>query len=222
MNTNNTKRIFFWVGFVVVLGLIIWGLIVAVDKGSNRKELAYTPKDVILTDHITGSESAPVTIIEYSDFQCPACALFYPIVERLLKEMPDKVKLVYRHFPLPQHSNAINAAVASEASSLQGKFWEMYSKLFQGQSDWENKSDKDAEAIFIGYAEEIGLNKEQFIKDLKNTTLKDRVDEDLKDGIKIGINSTPTFFVNGKAITNPRSYEEFKTIIEDAIKTNTK
>ncbi|MCL5782217.1 MAG: DsbA family protein [Patescibacteria group bacterium] len=209
------KRILFWLGFIVVLGFIIWGLIVALQKPVNGTS-AGAPSPISTIDHVKGPENAPVTIIEFSDFQCPACEAYYSLVSKIVNDYPDTVRLVYRHFPLPQHPNAIPAAMASEAASAQGKFWEMYDLLFSNHADWTELADPTD--VFIGYAGKIGLNVEQFKQDISSSTLKARVQANADEAVKIGVNYTPSFFVNGKIINNPQSYEEFKAIIEKAAK----
>jgi protein-disulfide isomerase len=217
----NIKRLIFWTVFVLILGLIVWGLVVAMNKPSVGPTLA-APAPVSLADHILGPADAKVTLIEYSDFQCPACELYYQIIEQLVNESSTTMRLVYRHFPLDevlpdgkvQHPNADGAAMASEAAGVQGKFWEMYRLLFGNHADWTELSDPTS--VFVGYATKLGLNVDQFKKDLTNQSLRDAIQADKNEGMSIGINSTPTFFVNGKTIVNPQGYEAFKAIIDAA------
>jgi protein-disulfide isomerase len=211
----NTKRIAFWLGFLAILGLIIWGLVVAMNKTPGTGIKLGTPSPISTADHVRGSADAPVTIIEYSDFQCPACALYYPLVEKVLNESTTTVRFVYRHFPLyPQpHKNANIAAYASEAAGLQGKFWEMYQLLFENQKSWENLA--DPMSVYEGYATRIGLNVESFKKDIASDGVKKKVQTDKDEAIALGVNSTPTFFVNGRAIVNPQGYEAFKKLIDN-------
>lgn len=213
----NIKRLIFWASFVIILGLIIWGLVVAMNKTPNPGSGLGEPSPVTSIDHVRGPADAPVTIIEYSDFQCPACATYYNLVERLLNESTTTVRFVYRHFPLfpIPHKNAVIASEASEAAALQGKFWEMYSLIFENQRLWETSD--TASQIFEGYAERIGLNVEIYKKDVVSDAVKARVDRDRKEGDSLGINSTPTFFINGKAIINPNNYESFKALVEKAV-----
>jgi protein-disulfide isomerase len=212
----NTKRIIFWASFIIILALIIWGLVVAMNKPVNTAPKLGTPADVTSTDHIRGSASSTVTVIEYSDFQCPACAAFYPLVEKLVNEASTTVRFVYRHFPLYPlpHKNSFIAAQASEAASMQGKFWDMYSLLFENQTAWENSN--TAASIFESYAERIGLNMSVYKKDVDSTAVKARVQRDRDEGDALGVAGTPTFFINGKAVTNPNGYEAFKTLIDTA------
>lgn len=211
----NTRRLIFWTGFIVVLALIIWGLIVAMGRTpASRDQNLGTPAPVGQNDHVKGPDNALVTIIEYSDFQCPACQAYYFVMERVLASSTVPVRLVYRHFPLAQHANAMPASLASEAAGVQGKFWEMYGLLFENYSDWVDLRDPKPE--FAKYASEIGLDLERFNTDMASSTLREKINADYEEGFKIGVNATPTFFVNGKVITNPSSYDEFKTIIEKA------
>lgn len=212
----NTKRIIFWVCFIIVLALIIWGLIVAMNKPVVTGTNLGTPPEVTSDDHVIGNANAATTVIEYSDFQCPACEMFFPAVEAYVKEASSTVRFVYRHYPLPQHQNAPLAAQASEAASKQGKFWEMYRMLFEGQKKWESMSDSDARKEFAGYAASLDLNMDTYTKDLDSAEVKLKIRNDYQNGGTIGINATPTFFVNGKAVTLQPNYASFKAGIEAA------
>lgn len=214
------KRIIFWLCFIVVLGLIVWGLVLAMNKPATPTATLNTPVAVSSTDNVLGPENALVTLTEYSDFQCPACGMYFPVIEKLFSESSTTLRLVYRHFPLPQHANALIASQASEAAALQGQFWPMYRLIFDNQTEWENST--KAREIFMQYAQRLGLNIESFKKDIDSEIVKNKIQANRDEGIKIGINATPTFFVNGKAIANPQGYEQFKTIIQEAIKSSTK
>ncbi len=212
----NTKRIIFWIIFLLVLALIVWGLAVAMNKAPRTGLELGTPPEVVTTDHVRGPANAPVTIIEYSDFQCPACATYYPLVERLVDEASTTVRFVYRHFPLfpIPHKNAFIASQASVAAGMQGKFWEMYRLLFDNQKLWETST--TPAAVFEEYAQRIGLNMTTYKNDVDSDTVKARVQKDRDEGNAIGISGTPTFFINGKAIVNPQGYEPFKALIDEA------
>ena len=209
----NIKRIIFWAAFLIIIVLILWGLVVAMNKPVDSKHVI-PPAPVAVNDHVEGPAKAPVTIIEYGDFQCPACGAYFSLVERLTKEASSTIRLVFRHFPLPQHANAMITSEASEAAALQGKFWEMYRMVYANQSEWSDVP--DAHAVLNGYAVKIGLDMVKFKADIDSASVKAAVLSDQAEGEKIGIDSTPTFFVNGKAITNPQSYEAFKSLIEAA------
>ncbi len=220
MNNENTngrvKRFLTWAGFIVIVALIIWGLIAAQQKAAREKASLILPDQIVVTDHIRGSETAPVTLVEYGDFQCPACRDYHSMVEQVIAaEASSTLRFVFRHFPLSQHPNAIPAAQASEAANIQGKFWDMHNLLFDKQKDWEAISNpKDA---FVAYAKQLGLDEKKFSEDYELQSVRDRINLDYKGGVAARINSTPTFFVNGKQISNPSSYDEFKKIIDDAI-----
>lgn len=213
----NTRRIIFWASFIIILALIIWGMVVAMNKPPREK--VDSPAPISSTDHVIGNPDAKVTLIEYSDFQCPACGAYYPIVSRLITEASTTLRFAYRHFPLPQHPNAMPSAIASEAAANQGKFYEMVDLIFTNQADWTELP--NAIPVFVGYATKLGLDMEKFNADMLATSTQARVEAQNAEGVRIGINATPTFFVNGKIIDNPRSYEQFKAIIDAAATSTT-
>ncbi|MES2471146.1 MAG: thioredoxin domain-containing protein [Patescibacteria group bacterium] len=209
------KTAIIWISTIVVIGLIVWGMIVA-----NRKDGEATPGKLAVAvtnnDHSVGS-SSKVTIVEYSDFQCPACESYHSVLKKLINERGEDFTFVYRHFPLSQiHPNAILGSLAAEAANNQGKFWEMHSMLFEHQSEWSTLPGASAEEKLVSYAQTLGLDVSKFSADLKSEASTRKVNDDYKGGARSGVNSTPTFFVNGVTIDNPRSYEEFVTIIERA------
>jgi len=210
----NTKRIIFWACFLVLLGLIVWGLVAAMGKpqaGSLPK--VGDPAPVTAADHIRGPSDAPVTFIEYSDFQCPACEAYYPVIEHILASSTVPIRFVYRHFPLPQHANAALSARASEAAGLQGKFWEMYALLFANHTEWTELA--DPHAVFAGYAERIGLNAARFKTDIDGPVAKAAVQASLDEATRMGLGWTPTFFLNGTLI-QPQSYDQLAADIQAA------
>ncbi len=214
----NTKRILSWGSFIIVIGLIIWGMIAAANKAEKINNNVAPVDKVTSEDWVRGSASSTVTIVEYSDFQCPACGLYFPIVEELYTKYNTHYQFVYRHFPLSQHLNAIPAAQAAEAAGIQGKFWEMYSMIFENQKSWENQS--IPKPVFIDYANKLGLDVDKFATDYELPEIKAKIESHVKSGLKAGVNSTPTFYLNGKKI-NAQSYEQFKTLIDEATATTT-
>jgi protein-disulfide isomerase len=158
------------------------------------------------------NEPAKLTLTEYSDYQCPACAYFHPIVDSLKKTYGNDLKVVYKDFPLNSHQFAALAARAAEAAKKQGKFLEMHNMLFENQQQW---SSGNAEARFIGYAKELNLDIEQFKDELNAAETQKAVMEEKQEGIQMGVNSTPTFYINGEKIQqNPSSYDGFKALID--------
>ena len=143
-------------------------------------------------DHSAGPDDAPVTLVEYGDYECPHCARAHPVVKAVQRDLGNDLRLVYRNFPLAEaHPHARLAAQAAAAAGAQGKFWEMHDMLFEHQDALE------AEDI-IGYAKLLGLDVEQFARDLEAGTYAKRVRDDFRSGVRSGVNGTPTFFVNGK------------------------
>ncbi len=208
----NIRRLIIWFSFFITVGLIIWGLVAADRKSKRIVASVPLPSEVVATDHIRGSVSAPVTLVEYGDFQCPACGAFYPLVEKIRTEYGSStLRFVFRHFPLAQHVNSVPAAEASEAAFKQGKFWEMYDILYIKQKDWSDVL--DPKTLFVGYARDLKLDTEKFSSDYDIKEVKDMINTSYLGAAKAGVNSTPTFFLNGVKIS-PQSYEEFKKLID--------
>lgn len=149
------------------------------------------------TPHARGSNSAPVTLEEYGDYQCPPCAALHPELKKIEAEYGQRLRFVFRQYPLPQiHPHAIAAANAAEAAGLQNRFWEMHDRLYENQSKWTGEV--DPRPLFINYAREIGLDVERFINDLSNPQVEGRVTSDRLRGRSMGVTGTPTLFINGR------------------------
>jgi len=148
-------------------------------------------------DHIRGPANAPLTLVQYADFQCPHCAAAYPEVAAIANELSDSLRLVLRHFPLAQvHPQAQRAAEAAEAAAGHGRFWEMASLLYENQEELDDHS--------LGrYARKAGLDLKRFRKELSSGVHAARVRADYLGGIRSGVNGTPTFFINGKRYEGP-------------------
>lgn len=204
-----------WLGVIGGVILILLGLMYLVRNMPGPDTSVKIP-EVTADDWQEGAGNLPVTLVEYSDFQCPACALYYPLVKRVKTDFASTTRFVYRHFPLPQHVHAKTAAYAAEAAGLQGKFFEMHDVLFEKQKEWEN--DADPTQKFVSYAETIGLDIARFNTDRTSDAVKKKVDEAESRARTIGIPATPTFFVNGKQVANPNGYDEFKALLDAALK----
>lgn len=144
--------------------------------------------------HVRGKNSAPVTIEEFGDFQCPPCGTMAGVLLKMEEEYGSRLRVIFHHFPLAMHAYARPAALAAEAADEQGKFWQMHDVLYKEQAIWSKAA--DAPALFNGYATSIGLDVERFKKDMANPQVAARVDADQKLGSTRGVTSTPTFFVN--------------------------
>jgi|GEM_PF-167791 len=172
--------------------------------------------EVVSDDYIKGNKDSSVTIVEYLDFECEACGAYYPLVKQLAEEFKTEVRFINRYFPLPGHKNGMPSALAVEAAARQGKYWEMHNLLFEEQKNWGEKQAADPK-IFEEYAKKIDLNIEQYKKDVASKEVKDRVERDRSSGETLGVSGTPTFFLNGEKIPNPKSPEDFKTFIQAAL-----
>jgi protein-disulfide isomerase len=163
-------------------------------------------------DHIQGKENAPVTLVEYGDFECPYCLEARSVIETVKRTEGDKLKFVFRNFPLSQvHLHALHAAYAAEAAAKQGKFWGMHDLLFDNQPAFEDGD-------LTTYAQNLGLDMQQFTEDMKSEEIAKKVKDDFLSGVKSGVNGTPTFFINGVHFNQPSEAEFLQEAIESAAK----
>jgi protein-disulfide isomerase len=161
-------------------------------------------------DHIQGPSDAPVTLVEYGDYECPYCGAAYPIVKEVQARMADRLRFVFRNFPITtSHPHAEHAAEAAEAAAAQGRFWEMHDHLYEHQRHLE---DPDLHE----YAKRLGLDVETFDKEFAEHVHADRVREDFMSGVRSGVNGTPTFYINGKRHDDPYELESLLTAIDRA------
>lgn len=209
--------------------LIVFTLVIVVAAGAGyyfffapeqteapeERSTSFPINSVAENDTVKGARDARTVLIEYSDFQCPACATYQPIVKQLAQDFDGKIAIVYRHFPLQQHTHAKLAAYASEAAGKQGKFWEMHDMIFETQKEWSSLN--DARDTFIGYAEKLGLAPAQFVADIDSNEIAEKVDAQYKSGMRAKVNGTPTFYLNGEKLDTPRTYDGFKTVIGEVI-----
>lgn len=220
---NMTKWIAIGTISAIFLGFFVF-LVVSI-KGNNpnlsensgtQVELSDSGEFRVAAESTTAVEERPVTIVEFGDIQCPACRQYHPIMKSLLDLYPETVALNFKHFPIMSiHPNALASAVASEAAGRQGKFFEMVDLLFERQDSWARVP--NPESMFIEYAKELGLNEEQFANDLKDEQLSQKVESQRAEGINAGVNSTPTFFINGVRIQNPSDISGFQAIIDSIL-----
>lgn len=212
------KQSYIWwgLGILVFIALLVSGRFLNPAPAPATNAEAETILAVVSDDHTKGNFDAKVTLVEYLDFECEACGAYYPLIKQLGTEFPNDLRIVTRYFPLPGHKNSMTAAIAVEAASKQGKYWEMHDILFENQEKWGNKP-MPTPQVFEEYAKTIGLDMEQFKSDVANPETKARVQRDFDASEKLGNNSTPSLFVQGKKIQNPRSYEDFKKLIQSEI-----
>ncbi len=154
-----------------------------------------------------GPAEAEVTVVEFSDFQCPFCARVGPTIKKIEQEYGDRVRIVFKHLPLSIHPKAPDAHAASEAAHRQGKFWEMHDKIFANQREMSRQK-------YAEYARELGLDVEKFEKDLADAELKKRITADTREAAKLNVRGTPAFFINGRYLSGAQPFEAFKQRID--------
>lgn len=204
MKLTGETKLFWGIIITSIVLLVVGGFIVL------RPTKAFTQSQLIPKDTATrGSTDAVVYLVEFSDFQCPACKTFAPIVEQILQKHGSKILFAYRHFPLPQHPYAIYAAHAFEAANEQGKGWEMSDYLFENQVGL-------TETVINDGAKVLGLDIKQFEEAVSTKKYKQKIDQDLVDGKLLGVNSTPTFFLNGKKL-NLFSADDLQKAVDEAV-----
>lgn len=190
---------------VVLIGGSIWYSGTVAEK--NNEGITFAP-------HIKGNPEATVTLAEYSDFQCPACASFHPVVVDILEEFGDQIAFEYKHFPLPIHPLAEPAARAAEAAGQQGKFFEFHDLLFINQRAWANSP--NPMIFFKDFATELELDVEQFERQYSASAIRDKVRADASEARTLGLTGTPTFFLNGERMVIA-TYEDFYNQIAAAV-----
>lgn len=157
-----------------------------------------------------GDEDAAITIVEFSDFQCPFCNRVEPTLAQIEKEYGDRVRVVFKHLPLSMHPQAPDAHAAAEAAHRQGKFWEMHDLIFQNQRDLRVET-------FEGYAAKLGLDMDRYRRDVQSEEVAKRIDEDMKQASALGVSGTPAFFINGRFLSGAQPYTNFKRYIDSAL-----
>jgi protein-disulfide isomerase len=183
----------FW-AILAVIAVILGGIFVL---SNNKNDATSNTSTSAATKHITGSGSTGVTLQEYGDYQCPICGTFYPAVKQIEEKYKDQIYFQFSNLPLTSlHPNAFAAARAAEAAGLQGKYFEMNDVLYQNQQAWSSSS--NAETVFTGYAQQLGLNTAQFKKDYASTKVNTAINADVAAFKKTGNDqATPTFFLDG-------------------------
>ncbi|MBU3978896.1 DsbA family protein [Patescibacteria group bacterium] len=187
-------------------------------KDQEQKVLGESQMKILLRKdtHLAGASRTEVTVVEFGDFQCPACAVAYQVVNQIKKKYEGKVRFAFREFPLMAHKNGYSSALAAETAGGQGMFWEMHDMLYDNQKEWSDRN--DAIDIFTSYAKKIGIDADKFKKDVEDKKYDAKIQNDLKDGNMLGVNATPTFFINGKKYSGVLAYDIFKSMIESELK----
>lgn len=190
---------------VVLFGGAFWYASISAEQNNEGVE--------IIT-HIKGNPDATVTLVEYSDLQCPACATFQPALNEVMALYGDNLRFEYKHFPLPIHPQAVPAAVAAEAAGQQGKFFEFHDLLFENQQTWSQSA--NARTFFLQYAEQLELDMDMFRRHMNASLLRDYVQNQFNEGRQLGITGTPTFFLNGERM-QIQTFQDFMDQIGAAV-----
>ncbi|KKT32221.1 hypothetical protein A2394_00715 [Candidatus Woesebacteria bacterium RIFOXYB1_FULL_42_36] len=220
------NRLSFIIGLVTV-AILIGGIFLFTKDGDSSvspqvvSNSLLVPQNAIITSgfsngiYLPASASASLTLVEFGDYECPACGVYSPFIKQLLIDFPGEINYVFRNYPLPQHKNAPISSYAVEAAGLQGKYWEMQERVYETQGVWSGLADPTG--LFMGYAKDLNLDLNRFTSDIGSDTVKDKVDNDKKDGDLVGITETPTFYLNGKKIILAGSYDQLKKLVESAL-----
>lgn len=207
---------------IVVVAIVVFIVFAVVQRSAETATIAAAQRDSVVRDDtrmLDAVSDADVTVVEFLDFECEACAAAYPVVEQLREEFAGEVAFAIRYFPIPAHANSENAAVAVEAAARQGALEQMYTLMYTTQLEW-GEQQTSAAALFRDYAEELGLDLEQYDADIVDPAVIDRVRSDFSDGRALGVDSTPTFFVNGEKV-ELRSFDDLRVAILEARRTAT-
>lgn len=195
---------------VIVGGAVAAGVVLSKQSATP---VSLRGNNISETDRTLGNPEAPIELIEYGDFQCPACAANEPIIKRLMAENGDWIHFAFRHLPLKEiHRNAVDGAHAAEAAANQGKFWEMKDILYANQTEWVTLPDPAPK--FMEYAAQLGLDENRFAADMGSQEVRSRVESDYETAQSLGLNSTPTFFVNGEQVATQPTYEKFLELLQ--------
>ena len=207
---------------IVLIAAVVGGMILLRSSRQASNSNAPTPDPALDVKgaeppHLRGNPSAPVTLEEFGDFQCPSCGTYYPELKKIEAEFGDKLRVIFREYPLiPMHEHALMAAQAAEAAGLQGKFWEMHDKLYETQTQWTPA--KDLVPIFADYAKQIGIDPDRFMKDLNGEQVAQRIFQDGKRVHALGLQGTPTFLVNGQEAKGDQwKPDGLRQMIKDAV-----
>lgn len=209
----------------VLLAAVVIGIVVAftIARTSNTESDSPMASDSaqnapqIVQENSRVLSKAPqenAVLVEFLDFECEACAAAYPFVEDLRDQYGDNVTFVHRYFPLPGHPNSMTAAIAVEAAAQQGSYEPMYQQMFETQNDWSHTT-QDRSPVFRDYAEELGLDMAAYDAAVADPATQERIETDIADGQALGVQGTPTFFLDGQPIM-AESLDEFRADVEDA------
>ncbi|WP_346768825.1 DsbA family protein [Crystallibacter degradans] len=206
------------IGIIIATVVVVIGIVALINTKDTATQAAPTEAaEVVRADshRLSAAEDEKAVLVEFLDFECESCLAAYPFIEDLSNKYEGELTIVSRYFPLAGHPNSMNAALAVEAAAQQGKFEDMYHRMFETQKEWSHSAESRA-ATFRGYAEDLGLDLAAYDDAVADPATAARIEQDKQDGTTLGVSGTPTFFLDGKLI-EPSSLEEFEQLVKDAI-----
>ena len=199
-----------WIIFGAIVVGVLTTLIILSRGASTQVDVTTIDANIVqkasdaggqIADRVLGNPTSEVVLIEYGDFQCPACAAANPGINAIMKQYGETVAFVFRNFPLTsRHPNAKAAAAAAESAGQQGKYWEMHDKIYENQTQWSGLSGTERTDFFMSYAQQLGLDEAQFKADFESESVAQKISFDQALGKKIGVNSTPAFYIGGNQV----------------------
>jgi protein-disulfide isomerase len=222
---TQTQRRIGLLAIVAILSIVAAALALRAFGDTDTPDLAAATDDPAATAAVATvrdsshrlDDAGPdaLTLVEFLDFECEACAAIHPLVEDLRADYRDRVTFVIRYFPLPGHTNSLNAAAAVEAAAQQGQLEAMYQRMYQTQAEWGEQTTSQA-ALFRQFAEDLGLDMQAYDATFADPATLERISQDYQDGLRLGVQGTPTFFLDGELIT-PTSEQDFRQRLDDAL-----
>ncbi|HUC89558.1 MAG TPA: thioredoxin domain-containing protein [Patescibacteria group bacterium] len=207
----------FW-AIIAIIVIVFGGILFFKHNNTSTTNSSSSNSSSQPTSHTTGQGKSGITLVEYGDYQCPFCGEIFPIVNQVVQKYNEQITYQFRNLPLIQiHQNAFAAARAAEAAGKQNKYWEMHDWIYQNQSAWSSAG--NVQAIFSSYAQQLGINVDQFKKDFASAAVNDSINADINAFKKTGQDmATPTFFLDGKKISpTPTSVDDFSKLIDAKI-----
>jgi protein-disulfide isomerase len=219
VRASNRPKAFLWLlGLIALIGVAAIGYVATKPKASAAaRDVADTTNAGPAQGYLLGKVDAPVKILEFADFECPSCAGFATVTEPDVRSrivQPGLASLTYYDFPLTQHRNTLAASNAAACADEQGKFWPMHDRLFEGQDEWNGEATDVPKPFFQRYAGEVGLDVPKWEACYDARKYQSRINANLAEGLRRGVNSTPTFVIGNKLYSGMRSYDELKRIVD--------
>jgi len=217
--TRDNRKFYMTLGALALIGVVVVGY--AATRSSAAPVTVVDPNAVVgpVEGYVMGSATAPVEIIEYGDFECGACAQFAIVTEPDIRQKlveTGQVRFRFFDFPLEMHPNAVPAHLAAACANDQGKFWEMHDRLFQMQDRWNGMATRNPSGLFESYAKEIGLDTKAWEDCFDDKRHQARIQASVAQGNKLRVGSTPTFIIGGKMYPGAMSYDQLKSIVDEA------